>query len=233
MAEIPVVSLDFRWQKQVESARQAFERGRYEEAVEKASPVLIEHAACLSVRRLLRNAQVKQGIAEPGFFGKWVASLTGAAVALRQSSKIEQDPLGALRTADKLWIKDPANYEAWVVVGRAAAALDWHETAVFAFECAREKFPDRADVLAGLGRALLSAERAADAVKVATHWLKVEPHSAEAQALLRNTSVAVTVAKGKWEGAGDYRSKLLDEQRAVALEQAAKKFGKPGPPKAS
>jgi hypothetical protein len=79
----------------------------------------------------------------------------------------------------------------------------------------------------GLGQAYLAAGRGPEAVIVARSLVQLQPNNAEAQALFRNASIAVTVEKGKWEGGGDYRSKLNDEQRAQALERVSK-WKKPG-----
>ena len=105
------------------------------------------------------------------------------------------------------------------LLGEAATVLGWNETAVFACEVARELEPDRP--------ALLAAGRAPDAVKAAQQVLATQPNNADAQVLLRNASVAVTIAKGKWEQGGDYRGKLHDEQKAAQLEQTARLTPKP------
>ncbi len=191
----------------------------------------MEFPACLAVRKLVRAAQLKLEGKKAGLLGKLVSSVSSAPFMLSGNSQLKDNPLSSVASADKLLFKNPNNVSALALLGKAAAELGWNETAVFAFECAREEEPDRPDLLLGLGAALLAVGRAEEAVKVSRDLVQLQPNNADAQALFRNASIAVTVAKGKWEASGDYRGKLLDEKRAAELEAVAKTFPKPGKPK--
>jgi tetratricopeptide (TPR) repeat protein len=228
MSEIPIVSLEFRWQKQVESARAAFERGYYAQAVDALVPVLRKFPACLSVRRLLLAARVKSGRSNLGM----VRTLTAPFSVWRGRAKLKGDPIASISAADALLVNAPNHRPALILLGNAALRLQWFETAVFAFEKIREVDPDNPDALQGLATALLSLGRAGDAEKVARSLVELRPNDAEAQSLFRNASIATTVAKGKWDAGGDYRAKLEEVNRVKMLEQAAKHFPKPGKPKA-
>jgi tetratricopeptide (TPR) repeat protein len=219
--EIAVTALELRLQKLVESARAAFAAGRYEHAVETSATVLKEQPSCLPVRRLLRAAQLTQAAAKSGF-GRFLSNVSSAPFVLGGSRQLKEQPLAAVAGADKLLLRDANSVPALSLLGEAAAVLGWNETAVFACEAAAELEPDRPALLLALGQALLAVGRAADAVKAAQRALAVQPNSVDAQELLRTASVAVTMAKGKWEQGGDYRGKLHDEQKAAQLEQAAR-----------
>ena len=231
MPDIAITALDLRLQKQVESARLAFEKGRYDHAIETAAAILREQPGCLPVRKLLRAAQLKLSAAKTGMFGRLVSSMSSAPFVLGGSMQLKDKPQNAATAADKLLLADPNNLAALTLLGQAATALGWNETAIFAYDSARESAPDRPDLALSLGLALLTVGRAAEAVRAAQEALRVQPNSAAAQELLRNASIAVTMAKGKWEEGGNYRGKLADEQKAAQLEQAAKFASKPAPPK--
>jgi tetratricopeptide (TPR) repeat protein len=228
MPEIAVTALEPRLQKLVESARAAFAAGRPESAVEAAAAVLREQPSCLPVRKLLRAAQLRQAGEKSGF-GRFMANVSSAPFVLGGSRQLKEQPLAAVASADKLLLRDADSVPALALLGEAAAVLGWPETAVFACETAAGLEPDRPALLLALGEALLAAGRAPDAVKAAQRVLAGHPNHTEAQALLRNASVAVTMAKGKWEQGGDYRGKLHDEQKAAQLEQAARLAPRPPP----
>ncbi len=50
----------------------------------------------------------------------------------------------------------------------------------------------------------------------------MQPGNGDAQALLRQASVAITMDKGKWDDQGDFRQKLADKDKAAELEQQAR-----------
>ena len=229
MAEITVAALEPRLQKQVESARTAFERGRHEHAIEAAAAVLKEQPSCLPVRRLLRAAQLKQAV-EKSSFGRFMANVSSAPFGFGGSRQMKEQPLAAVACADKLLLRDAHNVAALVLLGEAATGLGWNETAVFAYEAALE--PDRPFLMLSLGHALLAAGRAPEAVKAAQRVLFDQPDNAAAEMLLRNASVAVTMAKGKWEQNSDYRGKLRGGQKAAQPGQSTRLTNKPIPPKA-
>src|SRR4051812_49341441 len=146
MPEVAVTALDLRLQKQVESARQGFEKGRYDHAIETATLVLREQPGCLPVRKLLRAAQLKQKAAKAGMFGRLVASMSSAPFVLGGNLQLKDKPANAVAAADKLLLADPHSVPALTLLGQAAAALGWNDTAVFAFEAARENAPTRPDL---------------------------------------------------------------------------------------
>jgi tetratricopeptide (TPR) repeat protein len=230
MPEVAVNTLELRLQKQVESARVAFEKGRYEHAVETAGLVLREQPSCLPVRKLMRAAQLKLASGKSGLFGRMMTSMSSAPFVLGGSFQLKDKPLNAVVAADKLLASDANNVAALTLLGQGAGALGWLETAVFAYDAARSCEPDRPDLNLALGLALLAAGRAAEAVQAAQDVLRIQPNHAEGQDLLRNASIAVTMAKGNWETQGNYRGKLNDEAKAVQLEQAARLAGKTLPP---
>jgi tetratricopeptide (TPR) repeat protein len=210
MPEVAVTALDFRLQKQVESARAAFDRGDRRQTLELCAAVLEAQPACVTVRKLERAALLKRAAGRPGLVTRLATAVSAAPFLLSGSRQLKDQPRSALATAERVLRRDPQSVAALCLLGQAATALGWNETAVFAYEAASDLEPDRQDIRVSLSGAYLAAGRAADAVGAASQALQLNPANAGAQALLRNASVAVTMAKGEWERGGDYRSKRDD-----------------------
>ncbi len=202
MPEVTVSALDFRLQKQVESARAAFDRGDSEQALELCAAVLAAQPACLPVRRLERAAQLKLITSRRNVVSKLATAVSSAPFLLGGSLKLKDDPRSSLAMAERMLRRDPQNVGALCLMGQATTALGWSETAVFAYEAACDLETERPDIWVSLGGAYLEAGRATDAIQVAEEALRLHPANAEAQTLLRNASVAVTMAKGEWEPGG-------------------------------
>ena len=208
MTEQTVASLEPRLQKLVESARVAFERGNPDYAIELARDVLAVAPGCLPVRKLLRAAQLKKGAGGGGFFAKAIGSVSTAPFLLSGNSALGKDPAKALASAQKMLDADPNSSAGLRLLGQAADALGWPETAVFAYEALRANEPDDLMALVALGRAHLAAGRADSAVRCAEAVLARESINAPAQALLKDASVAQTMKSGRWDEGGDFRAKV-------------------------
>jgi tetratricopeptide (TPR) repeat protein len=208
MPELPVSSLSFSLQKQVESARVAFDRGKPAQAAELCARVLDEQPACLSVRKLERAALLKLAHTRTSGLSKMVMAVSHAPFLLGGSLKLKDEPRTALANADKMLRRDPQQVPALALLGQAAMALGWSETAVFAYEAASDLEHDRPDLWVALSGAYLAAGRAKDAVHAADEALRLQPANADALALQRTAAVAVTMERGKWEQGGDFHGKL-------------------------
>ncbi|SDS53577.1 tetratricopeptide repeat protein [Opitutus sp. GAS368] len=210
MPEVLISALSFALQKQAESARSAFDRGRAEQAADLCAKILDEQPACLSVRKLERAALLKVAAMRQSGLSKLVRAVSTAPFLLGGSMKLKDEPRAAFASAERLLRRDPHNTAALGLMGQAAMALNWPETAVFAYEAASDDEPDRADLWIALGGAYLIAGRAKDAVQAADEALRLHPGNADALALQRTASVSVTMAQGKWEQGGDFRGKLAE-----------------------
>jgi tetratricopeptide (TPR) repeat protein len=211
MPEVLITALSFPLQKQAESARAAFDKGKPAQAAELCAKILDEQPGCLGVRKLERAALLKLATTRTGGLSKMVQAVSNAPFLLGGSLKLKDEPRSALAQAEKLLRRDPQNVAALGLLGQAAVALGWPETAVFAYEAACDLDHDRPDVWVSLSGAYLAAGRAKDAVHAADEALRLQPANADALALQRTASVAVTMAKGKWEQSGDFRGKLATE----------------------
>lgn len=214
MPEVLVSALSFTLQKQVEGARMAFNRGKPAQAAELCVQILDQQPACLSVRKLERAALLKLATVRPSGLSKMVLAVSQAPFLLGGSLKLKEEPRVALISAEKMLRRDPQNISALGLLGQAAVALGWPETAVFAYEAASDLDHDRPDLWVSLSGAYLAAGRAKDAVHAADEALRLQPANADALALQRTAAVAVTMAQGKWEQGGDYRGKLAEPPRS-------------------
>jgi tetratricopeptide (TPR) repeat protein len=117
---------------------------------------------------------------------------------------------------------DPLNVAALKQLASAARALDWLETAVLAHEAVREAAPGDTANLIALGQAWLRLDKPREALRLADEVLRARPVDAAAQDLMREASIAQTMAQGRWENGQGFRAKLKDEAAAVSLEAAAR-----------
>jgi len=208
MSEVLVSALSFTLQKQAESARAAFERGKLAQAAELCAEILAEQPACLTVRKLERAILLKLASIRSGSLSKMVQAVSNAPFLLGGGLKLKEEPRAALAAAEKLLRRDPQNTAALALLGQAAMALGWPETAVFACEAATDLEHDRPDRWVALSGAYLAAGRAKDAGHAADEALRLQPAYADALVLQRAAAVAVSVAQGKWGHGGDFRAKL-------------------------
>lgn len=223
MADIPLAALDSREQKQIEAARRALEKGNPDYAIDVSTGLLKRHPGCLEVRRVLRQAQQRRaGAKAGGGLGRLLRSVSSVPFVMSGTAQVKKDPLKALETAEKLLAADPANPAGHRLLAQAAAALEFPETEVFAWESLRDLNPEDGATLLALGRAYLGVGRQAEAVRMADLVLKREPGHGEALALAKDAAVALSLERGRWDEEGDYRAKLRSEEQAIAREQAAR-----------
>lgn len=206
MNELPVAALESHLQKQAESAREAFERGNFDYAIDLCHNVLTEAPGCWPIRKLQRAAQLKRGT--NGALARMFGSVSAAPFLFSGSMALGRDPARAMESAQKLVEADPHSAAGLRMLGAAARALGWPETAVFAYEAVRETEPENGPNLVALGAAHLAAGRPDHAVRCAELALRQDPTHAGAQSLLRDASVAQTMHRGRWEETGDFRGKV-------------------------
>jgi tetratricopeptide (TPR) repeat protein len=197
MSEVAASSLDPRLQKMFESAREALDRGRPLQAADLCAKILDEQPACLAVRKVERAALLRVATARLHGLSKVVQAVSTAPFLLGGSLRLKDQPRVALATAEKLLRRDPKNVAALGLLGQAAMALGWPETAVFAYEVASDLEPERAELLVFLSGAFLAASRPHDAAHAAEEALRLQPGNADALALQHSAAVALTLAAGR------------------------------------
>ena len=220
MPEVSVASLDPRYQKLIDNARIALDRGNLDYVLEVTAQVLKVQPGCLPVRKLQRVAQMRASRGKSGgFMGRAISGLSTAPFMFGGGKK---DPTKLLESAEGFLAKDPTSVPALKMLAEAAGGLGLPETVAFALDAVREIEPDNRANLLALGEAWLAAGKPTDALKAADEILRGKPTDADAQNLMRKASVAQTVDKHKWDDQNTFRDKLRDEVQSVSLEQAAK-----------
>ena len=219
MSEISLEDLDPRWQAQVAKVQAAAVKGDHAYVIAVCERLLEAFPGCLEVRRLLRQAQHGRMRKNTSGFSRW---LGGVGVQFRSGGLSRKDPAKAMLEAEAALGRAPDNIPAHRLLGEAALALDLPATAVFAFECIRDlDTTDRANLRA-LGRALIKADRADEAMRLAEAMLADKAGDSEVERLLKDASVAHSLAQGNWERGGNYRDKLARAAEAESLEASAR-----------
>jgi tetratricopeptide (TPR) repeat protein len=222
LREMPLKELDPRIQRQIDQADKAIEKNPAY-AMEICSGILANYPGCLDIRKILHKAQKKANPAKAkGFGGGFFKSMTNTPFVMKAGSLLKTDPKAALDAAEKLLSASPANMQALGLLGQAAATLGLWNTAVFAYDSARELEPDNIKNMMSLSTALIEAGQPKEAIKWGERILELTPGDGDAQAMLRRASVAITMDKGKWDEQSDFRQKLANKEQAVELEQQAR-----------
>lgn len=222
MPEKPLNELDPGLQRQVEHARTALERGNTDYAIGLFRDVLRREPGCLSVRRVLRAAQLKRFGTGTGFMGKvhLVLCLPGLfwarIIARRRPSR-------AMDLAERVLDWKPRHHGALRRLADSALVQDLPETAVFALEGACEAVPKDHVAAVLLARTYLELGRSENALVILESWSRRRPRDDVFRDLLKEALVNQSLHKGRWDSdSGTYRDKLKNEEEAVELEKRSR-----------
>jgi len=206
MPETTVKDLPENLRQLAVQSRDALSRGNHGMVIDLAGRILSPYPGCLAIRRLQREAQLKQS---PG--GASAVQRTKGVVAqlgslLRRKDTGEDS--SAIAKADGVIAADPWSRKGWQQLAEATGEGGLPETAVFAWENLVAMVP--ADKTAGLGlvKAQLNLNRYPEALKSVESLLRHHPKDGAALALLRRASIDHTVEKGKWDSDASFRDKL-------------------------
>lgn len=224
MSEVSLESLDPRIRKQVENARRAVESGNPEYAIDTCSAILTRHPGCLDVRKVLRRAQQRQTGARKGIV-RLVSRVTRSPMNLRIRKAIRENPAAALPMVEKVLDADPGNGAAHGLLAEACMPLGLTATVVWTLEQRRGLEPGNGDNLLRLGEAYVENGQFDEAIAVGDHILRSDPGNGAAQTLVKDASVAKSMARGRWEQESDYREKLKSEEEAESLERRSRAAG--------
>ncbi len=221
--EISLSDLDQRLQKQVENAETALRKGNPAYVVDVCNRILEAHPGCLDVRKILRRAQKQTHSTKSAFLTKAIGGVTNASFLLKGGNLVKTDPLKALTIADKMLRNTPHYTVALRMLGQAAEALGMKKTSVFAYEEIREIEPNNVENLLVLGKAYIEAGDPKRAVQLGDEILQKKPNFADAETLIKDASVALTMKAG-WESEGeeDQRSPTQGQQETAQREQEAR-----------
>jgi tetratricopeptide (TPR) repeat protein len=208
MAETSVAALDPRLQKQVECARVAYGRGNFDYTVTLCRSILRETPNCVAVRKLHRTAMLRLQHGSGSPFAATVGVASNSPFTFKPDVTPEKEPLAALENSEEMIESDPNSVTALRLLGAAAGALGWRETAVFAYESIRERKPRDTENLVALGEAQLAAGRPDEALAAAEAALRIDASNDKAFALLRAATRTRRSQVARREEGGEFRPKL-------------------------
>ena len=206
MPDVAISSLDIRLRKLFANARKAEQQGDDSYVIEVCNEILDAHPGCVAARRIRHAVRLRR---TPGG-GKMLGR---AAVALERAKSLFGQRHGGtaedrLRRADEMLANRPTSKAGLRTLASAATELDYPETALFAREVLAEIHGRSPATGLELARALLDRNRHAEAVQVAENLMQRFPRDADVRELMRQVSIAQTMATGKWESGGSFRDNL-------------------------
>jgi tetratricopeptide (TPR) repeat protein len=219
MAEQPLSALDPGLQRQVEHARSALDRGNLDYAIDLFRDVLRREPACLSVRKILRAAQLKRATLKLGLKRVLHLARQVPMLAWAQMEK-RRFPSRAMDRSERVLDWNPRHHRALTILAAAASEHGIPETAIFALESACESRPNDHVSACSLVRAYLAQNRPQEALVIAEKWGRLRPTDDAFRDLLKEALVTQSMRKGGWKSdSGTYRDKLRDETEAIELER--------------
>jgi tetratricopeptide (TPR) repeat protein len=224
MEEITLDKLDPREQTQVQNANKAITKNPAY-AINILANIIKRHPGCVEVRRSLRQAQQRASAGSAG----GLSGLFSKLKSLGGGAKVGKDPKQALQSAEEMLSANPSNIAGHDLLGKAATALELHETAAFGYEEIYRMQPANGGNVKLLMQSYIHIGKNEDAIRIGEAAYRANPTDTEIESLVKKASVQQTVDKGRWEQDESFRDKLKDEEQAQKLEQASRaKTGEEG-----
>ena len=199
MNEVAIHDLDERLQKQIHQARQALQKGGVDYVVQVCGELLKKCPAAYEVRGLLWDALRKEQSGKPSRM-RWLRDRSGGfQFKMATRSLLKNEPLEMVHRCDEMLHSKQLFAEVFNALDKAAKALNWTETSVFACQAVVELDPGKTASRLAFAEALLNVGRPNQAIEQVEWVLAREPANGEAQTLLKNASVAETLQRGNWE----------------------------------
>jgi tetratricopeptide (TPR) repeat protein len=219
MAEQPLSALAPGLQRQGEHARSALDRGNLDYAIGLFRDVLWREPACLSVRKVLRAAQLKRATVKLGPKRGFLLACHLPPLIWAAMVKMRY-PAQAMDRAERVLGWNPRHHKALTILATAASAHGILETAIFALESACESRPDDHVSVFSRAREYLAANRPQDTLVFAEKWGRLRPTDNAFCDLLKEALVTQSLRKGGWKSdTGSYRDKLRDGKEVIELER--------------
>ncbi len=196
-------------------ALSAYELGNFEYAINLLSTVVKNEPGFLEGRKSLRKACLHQGKGK-----KKLLNLSGGGFSgMKIQSIIKKDPALAMEECEKALGKDPLSLAANNALFDASIAAGYPETATFALETIRQKYPDNTANLHKLAEHLLNLDLSDEAMKVYDGIVRVDPTDMDAVKGAKDASARASMAKQKWDSSTGMRDLLANSDEAAALER--------------
>jgi len=220
MAEVKIESVSRKVRDLYNKAFSAIERNNIDYAIDMLLAVLDLEPRLLLARKYLRMAELRKFKAKK--VNHSMSSLSGMGKMMSAKGAIKKDPVKAIRLAEDLLRKDPANLQFVKVLDEAAVAADMREVAIQTYEMVREFYPADVNLLSRLGQLYIDSGDPGKGRDCLEEITILKPKDQQAQKALKDASALATLKKGNWEQEGSFRDKMKDAKEAAKLEQQAK-----------
>jgi tetratricopeptide (TPR) repeat protein len=178
--------------------------------------VLKESPEFLDARKILRKSQIAATKGKKSLFGGFSAQ------SIKGGQVLKKDPAGALDLAEKVLEGDPFNSQANHLLKEAALALNYYETACFALLTLADADSKDTKILHELGELYYKNGDGEKASNIYTRILEIDPADMHATKRSKDTAAQVTMKKGGWDTAKDYRDLIKNKDEAISLEQKSR-----------
>jgi tetratricopeptide (TPR) repeat protein len=228
MAEIALADAQQSMRDLFNKGLVAFERGNLDYALDMFLTCLENEPGILEVRKFVRAAEIKKyKSTKKSKVAHHIATVVGLphlVIAIIKTKIKKADE--ALKICETLLRQDPLNLNFIMAFCNAAEASELPEAAVQTLEIAKDHYPKDLDVLARLGFAYLTMNRAKDAHACFEVVLETKSDAALRKAL-KDSIILESMSKDGWDGASkeegaDYRDLLKDSDEAELLETEGK-----------
>lgn len=203
---------------------EAAQRENLDYALSLFNQVLEKEPAFYECRKALRAAQLrKAGGGGGGFFKKMMSGAGSSPQVAKAKMAMNKNPAEAMAIAEQILNGDPASSAAHRLIVEAATALELPRTAVLSYETLIKNSPRDKNLAIEYSRAVSEIGEGSRSEKVLLDLLRDNPHDAELNQALKNSSARKTMDEGGYgaleDGAGSYRDILKDKKEAASLEQ--------------
>jgi tetratricopeptide (TPR) repeat protein len=203
---------------------EAAQRDNLDYAVDLFNQVLVREPAFFDCRKALRAVQIKKaGNSGGGFFKKMMSGAGASPQVAKARLAMGKNPAEAMAIAEQILNGDPASSAAHRIIVEAAAVLALPRTAVLSYETLIKNSPKDKNLAIEYSRAVSEIGEGSRSEKVLMDLLRDNPHDAELNQALKNSSARKTLDEGGYsalaDGEGSYRDILKNKKEAASLEQ--------------
>lgn len=214
---IPESGLPDKLKKLWLKAVAAVEMNNHGYAISLLQGILREEPAFLEGRKVLRQCALKQ-VRDAG--PKRGLDMSQGGMGIK--AKIKKDPKDAMIEIEKRLEATPKSIDLNELLFEAANLAGLPETAAFALTTVRENHEDNTKSLHKLALHYMQQDQIEKAAEVYNEITNRDPSDGAASKAARDASARHSMKQGGWDGGGDFRSKMRNQEQAAELEQAGR-----------
>lgn len=200
-----------------EKGKTAVQRKNYGYAIEIFQQILVTEPKFDAAREALRSTAMQRQQAEGG--SKVSGFFKGMGAGLKAfTSKPEQ----AVVACEKYLANDPTNIVMLSKLAGSCVKAGYTQAAIMTYELLMGLNPKRLETLYGLGELYTEMGEPKKAQAVYEKALKLNPKDGNIERTVRDLAAMSTIKADKWDGSGDFREKIKDQDSIAELEKEDK-----------